>query len=84
MPRVRGALGAGVTEVIAVGVATVVARERGQEGDPLLSALRDGPLGVDELARRMRVAPSSLTARVPGLMLNGAIATLPDGRLALR
>ena len=70
--------------VRAVGVATMVARERGPEGDPLLSALRDGPLGVDELARRMRVAPSSLTARVAGLMLNGAIATLPDGRLALR
>jgi len=69
----------------AAGAATVVARTGpAQHTDPVLVALRDGPLGVDELARRMRVAPAGLSARIAGLMLNGAIATLPDGRLALR
>jgi DNA processing protein len=49
--------------------------------DPLLDALRDGPLGLDELARRLRLPPSALPARVAFLMLSGAVATLPDGRL---
>ena len=71
--------------VRAAGVVSAVARDRsGQESDPLLTALRDGPLGVDELARRMRMAPARLSTRIAALMLNGAIATLPDGRLALR
>ena len=52
--------------------------------DPLLFALRDGPLGLDELARRMRVTPAVLSSRVAGLMLAGAIGTLPDGRLTRR
>lgn len=52
--------------------------------DPLLEELRDGPLGVDELARRMRVAPTALSSRLAALMLTGAVSTLPDGRLRRR
>jgi DNA processing protein len=54
------------------------------QSDPLLFALQDGPLGFDELARRLRVAPAALSARVASLMLSGAIAALPDGRLVRR
>ena len=80
-----GALVSADQLIRAAGAATGVAREGpAQRIDPLLFALRDGPLGLDELARRMRVAPASLSARIAGLMLNGAIATLSDGRLALR
>jgi DNA processing protein len=67
--------------------AAAPAAARARQADPadaLLIALRDGPLGLDELARRMRVAPSSLSARIAGLMLTGAVATLPDGRLVRR
>src|SRR4029079_1357161 len=68
-----------------VGAVAAAARVRqAASGDPLLAALRDGPLGVDELARRLRVAPSSLSARIAGLMLTGVVATLPDGRLIRR
>lgn len=52
--------------------------------DPLLAALRDGPLGPDELARRLRIAAPALSGRVAALLLTGAIGTLPDGRFALR
>ena len=68
--------------VRAAGVASVVARDGEQQSDPLLLALGDGPLGIDELSRRMRVTPSSLSERIAGMLLSGAIATLPDGRLA--
>ncbi|HUQ40916.1 MAG TPA: DNA-processing protein DprA, partial [Candidatus Limnocylindrales bacterium] len=51
--------------------------------DPLLEALRDGPLGIDELAVRLRVPASSLSARAAMHMLRGALRTLPDGRLCL-
>ncbi|HKW79318.1 MAG TPA: DNA-processing protein DprA [Candidatus Limnocylindria bacterium] len=49
--------------------------------DALLDALRDGPLGLDELARRLRVPSTALSPRVATLLLSGEIATLPDGRL---
>ena len=80
-----GALVSADQLIRAAGAATVVAREGpAQHADPLLVALRDGALGIDELARQMRVVPASLSARIAGLMLSGAIRTLPDGRLALR
>jgi DNA processing protein len=47
----------------------------------VLDELRDGPIGVDELARRMRVAPATLSARLAALLLSGAVGTLADGRL---
>lgn len=49
--------------------------------DPLLEALRDGPLGVDELARRSHVPPAALHGRLAVLVLRGAIRTHPDGRV---
>ena len=55
-----------------------------QADDPLLEALRDGPLGLDELARRMRVEPSALSARVASLLLADALRTEADGRIARR
>jgi DNA processing protein len=51
------------------------------EPDALLDALRDGPLGVDELARRSRLSPSVLAGRLALLVLGGAIRTYPDGRV---
>ncbi len=50
-------------------------------GDALLDALRDGPLGVDELAARLRLPGGALAARIAGHLVRGTIATLPDGRL---
>jgi DNA processing protein len=70
--------------VRAVGAVVAVGGLPPQDGDPLLAALRDGPLGLDELARRMRAAPSSLSARIATLMLSGAVAALPDGRFLRR
>ena len=49
--------------------------------DPLLDALRDGPLGVDELARRSRLPLPALSARVAALLLRGELLSMPDGRL---
>jgi DNA processing protein len=71
----------------AVGVARIPStgpRAKQVATDPLLDELRDGPLGIDELARRMRVAPTSLSARLAALLLSGAVGTLPDGRLCRR
>ena len=52
--------------------------------DPLLDALRDGPLGLDELARRLRISAGAVSGRAVLLMLRGAVTTLPDGRLCRR
>ena len=49
--------------------------------DPVLEALRDAPLGVDELAHRLRVAPSLVAARAATLIVRGEVIALPDGRL---
>ena len=51
--------------------------------DPLVLALRDGPLGLDELAAQLRLAPSAISARLAPLLVRGMIRTLPDGRVAL-
>jgi len=49
--------------------------------DALLDALRDGPLGLDELAGRLRLPSTALSARIAGHLIRGTLATLPDGRL---
>lgn len=49
--------------------------------DPLLDALRDGPLSVDELSRRARLPLGVLSSRVAMLLLRGDLQSLPDGRL---
>jgi DNA processing protein len=49
--------------------------------DPLLDALRDGPLGLDELSRRLRVPGATLSARIATHVVRGTIVTSPDGRL---
>jgi DNA processing protein len=48
--------------------------------DVLLDALAEGPLDIDELARRTRVAPGALRARLVSLVLSGAVADRGDGR----
>ena len=53
-----------------------------QQIDPLIDALRDGPLGLDELSRRARVPIGALSSRLATLMLLGAVEGLPDGRIA--
>jgi DNA processing protein len=50
--------------------------------DPVLEALAAGPLGLDELARRMRVDRSSLRPRLMSLVLSGAVVEVGDGRFA--
>ncbi len=52
--------------------------------DPLLAELRDGALGIDELARRLRVPAATLSARIAMLVLRGAVDALPDGRFRRR
>ena len=49
--------------------------------DAVLDLLRDGPLGLDEIARRGRMTSVSVTARVAVLLLRGEVLSLPDGRL---
>jgi DNA processing protein len=51
------------------------------QADPLLDALRDGPLGLDELSRRLRAPGAALTSRVAEHLVRGTLVTLPDGRL---
>jgi DNA processing protein len=51
------------------------------ESDPVLIALLNEPLGVDELARRTRLPITVLSARIAALSLRGLLITLPDGRL---
>ncbi len=50
--------------------------------DPVLDALRDGPLGLDELARRLRAPLGPLTQRLAVLTLRGLVTTCTDGRIA--
>jgi len=50
-------------------------------GDALLEALRDGPLGIDELAARLRLSGAALSGRIAAHLVRGRLATLPDGRL---
>ena len=52
--------------------------------DPLIEVLRDGPLGPDELARRLRVAPAALSMRIASLLLRDAVRIGPDGRISAR
>ena len=52
--------------------------------DPVLAALGDDALGLDELARRLRVPAGALSARVAMLVLRGAIDALADGRFRRR
>jgi DNA processing protein len=54
---------------------------RASESDPVLDALLDGPLGIDELSRRARLPLGALSSRVATLALRGRVAPLPDGRL---
>lgn len=64
----------------AVGVATASIRLV-PPSEPLLALLADGPAGLDELARRSRLAPHDVTARVASLLLSGAVVATPDGRV---
>lgn len=49
--------------------------------DDVLDLLRDGPLGLDEIARRGRMPSATVTTRVATLLLRGEVLSLPDGRL---
>jgi DNA processing protein len=49
--------------------------------DPLLDQLRDGPLSLDDLARRSRLPAEALSSRVAMLLVRGTLVSLPDGRL---
>ena len=75
------ALVSGDQLVRAAGIAAG-ARVVSAAGDPLLDALRDGPLGPDELALRLRMSSNILSARLAPLLLTGALRALPDGRIA--
>ncbi len=55
----------------------------GPERDPILAALRDGPLGVDELAARTRIPLPGLSARLAPLLVRGTLRLLGDGRVGL-
>lgn len=55
----------------------------GAQLDPLLVQLSDGPLDLDELARRLRLSPGAVSARVAPLLIRGRLCSLPDGRIAL-
>ena len=79
--RLAGALVSGDQLVRAAGVAAG-ARPRMADSDPVLDALRDGPLGPDELALRLRMSAGMLSARLAPLVLAGMLRMLPDGRIA--
>ncbi|HYK99482.1 MAG TPA: DNA-processing protein DprA [Candidatus Acidoferrales bacterium] len=49
--------------------------------DAVLDLPRDGPLGLDEIARRGGMTSVMVTARVAMLLLRGEVLSLPDGRL---
>ena len=51
-------------------------------GDPLLDALAAGPLDPDALARRLRLDPRTLRARLVTLVLKGTVVDRGDGRFA--
>ena len=52
--------------------------------DPLVTELGDDALGLDELARRLRLPAGALSARVAMLVLRGTLEALPDGRFRRR
>ena len=66
-----------VARVIGLAVAPVAVRV-----DPLLDALAEGPLDLDALARRTRIDPTVLRARLVSLVLSGAVVDRGDGRFA--
>ncbi|HEU5287185.1 MAG TPA: DNA-processing protein DprA [Candidatus Limnocylindria bacterium] len=49
--------------------------------DRVLEALRDGPLSLDDIARRARLPALLVSTRVASLLVRGQVVTLPDGRL---
>jgi DNA processing protein len=49
--------------------------------DPILDGLRDGPLGLDELARRLRAPVAVVSSRLATDLIRGTIVSGPDGRL---
>ncbi len=51
--------------------------------DPLLVVLGDGPLGLDEIALRLRLSPAAVSARIAPLLVRGMLRALPDGRIGL-
>ncbi len=63
----------------AVGAAPRVAAA--VQADLLIEALRDGPLGLDELAGRSGLPSREVTARVARLLVHGALRLRPDGRV---
>jgi DNA processing protein len=73
------ALVSGDQLVRAVGHAT---QARAATPDPIGDALRDGPLGPDELAIRLRVSGGVLSAQLAPRLLAGTLRALPDGRIA--
>lgn len=50
--------------------------------DPVLDALAARPLGLDELARAMRIEAGAVRARLVSLVLSGAVTDRGDGRYA--
>ena len=78
---IAGALVSGDQLVRAAGITTGW-RAVAASADPLMDALRDGPLGPDELALRLRVSAGVLSSRLAPLMLAGMLRALPDGRIA--
>lgn len=80
----------GTNALIASGVARALASVDALVGgaggairdeDPVLEALRDGPLGIDELVRRTRVGTGVTASRIATLLLAGEVVALPDGRV---
>ena len=55
-------------------------RQTGADPDPVLLALRDGPLGFDEIALRSRVPRDALRSRLATLLVRGSVVPLGDGR----
>jgi DNA processing protein len=49
--------------------------------DLLLDQLRDGPLSLDDLARRTRLPVRELSSRIAMHLLRGTLVCMPDGRV---
>lgn len=79
----------GTNRLIAAGIARaligvdvlVPGRSAAPPLDRVLDALRDGPLSLDDIARRTRLPALLVSTRVASLLVRGAVVTLPDGRL---
>lgn len=76
---VRGSRFAAAPGAPSVGAAATTSAA--PSADPIVDALRDGALGIDELARRLRVAPGRIATSAATLIVRGTIVALPDGRL---